>query len=124
MARRLFIVFFFLHFVSFVMPPLVCLTEGICSPATDHSSCSNSPDKTIHSPPPSKNKLPCPNNHSCCSFITTNPPFYFSIPSSFHITPVETSSLNLQKLLTPYFVPLKRYDQFVCTSIKNLNLNS
>ncbi len=89
--KRFFLIFFLLHFVSFVMLPLVCLTEEIFSPGTDHNSCCNLPNQTDHSPPVAKHKLPCPNNHSCCNFITPNTTSHFFALSSSQITPVEIS---------------------------------
>ena len=76
-TRGMFIIFFVLYFVSFVMLPLVCLTEEIFSTDADHSSCVDQPNQTSHSSQPVKNKLPCPGNHSCCNFITSNTANYF-----------------------------------------------
>ena len=81
--KRFFLILLSLYFVSFVILPLVCLTEEISSTDFNHSSCI---DQTNHSSPPIKNKLPCPNNHSCCSFIVSNTSNYFFALNSSMIT--------------------------------------
>jgi hypothetical protein len=88
----MFIIFFVLYFVSFVMLPLVCFTEEIFSTDADHSSCVDQPNQSNHSSQPVKNKMPCPNNHSCCNFITSNTANYFFALDSSQITAVETSA--------------------------------
>ena len=86
-------IFCLIYIVSFVILPLVCLTEEIVPPEGGHSSCS---PQTNHSPPAAKNKLPCPNNHSCCNFIASNEANYFFTLSSSQITPIEISFQSLE----------------------------
>src|SRR5512139_3416093 len=95
-TRRMFVVFFVLHFVSFVMLPLVCLTEEIFPTEADRSSCVNLPNQTNHSTAPAKNRLPCPNSHSCCNFTSPNAAGYFFAPSSSQITSIEMSFQPLE----------------------------
>jgi len=102
--RRFFMAFFCLYFISFVMLPLVCLTEEISPPGADNCSRSNLPYQSNHSPPAAENKLPCSNNHSCCNFINSNAPNYFIILHSFQLTPIESSPQFLE-VTTSVFRP-------------------
>jgi len=45
LTKTLFIFFFLLLFVSFVISPLVCLSEEIFSTAPDHSFCIDQPNQ-------------------------------------------------------------------------------
>jgi hypothetical protein len=104
-TRGMFVIFFVLSFLSLVMLPLVCLTEEIFSTDADHSSCVDQPNQTNHSSLPVNNKLPCPSNHSCCNFITSNAADYFFALDSSQITPGETSFHPLEIIASVFRPP-------------------
>ena len=103
-CQRFFVFFFCLHFASFIMLPLVCLSGDISPPGADSCCRSSLPCQTNHSSPAAKNKLPCSNNHSCCNFITSNAPNYFFTLYYFRLTPLESFS-QYSNITTSVFRP-------------------
>jgi len=88
-TKRILILILFLLFLSSLTLPNLCLAFEFSSTTKDQSSYLSEPGHSHHENTPCNNKIPCPNNHSCCNLITQNITSYFVILDSYLLNPVE-----------------------------------
>lgn len=82
-------IFSLLFLFSYVLPNL-CLAVEFSSTPKGQTPYFSEVEHSHHQHSPCNNKIPCPNNHSCCNLIAQGIVSHFVVLDSCLLNPVET----------------------------------
>ncbi len=91
LIKRLLIVILSLLVLSSPVSAELCSVLEFFSPQMCQNKYMNGTDHSSHEKSSCTNKIPCSDNHSCCSLATGNTISYLLILDSYYLNPAEIS---------------------------------